>query len=166
MGEQRVALRLGDRGEGADRALEGFRRALPGATVGRADETGSFEVELEASSREEALERVWDAIGASGADDHIVSLEHPDLPSHWRREGLGNVEAPGNRRRRDELLRLLKGSPQPQVSIEALAAQMGVSPAEAEQLVEELLRAGLLRRNGQRLVVVQERIVPDSPPNP
>jgi hypothetical protein len=28
---------------------------------------------------------VWDAVAASGTDDHIVFLEHPDLPQHWRR---------------------------------------------------------------------------------
>jgi hypothetical protein len=24
-------------------------------------------------------------VAASGTDDHIVFLEHPDLPEHWRR---------------------------------------------------------------------------------
>ena len=30
-------------------------------------------------------ERVWDAVAASGTDDHVVFLEHPELPEHWRR---------------------------------------------------------------------------------
>jgi hypothetical protein len=27
---------------------------------------------------------VWNAVAASGTDDHVVFLEHPDLPEHWR----------------------------------------------------------------------------------
>jgi hypothetical protein len=43
-----------------------------------------FEVVLDADDQEQALERVWDAVAASGTDDHIVFLEHPELPDHWR----------------------------------------------------------------------------------
>jgi hypothetical protein len=59
--------------------------ALPGADVREPDETGEFEVVLDADDEEHALLRVWDAVAASGTDDHIVFLEHPDLPDHWRR---------------------------------------------------------------------------------
>ena len=59
--------------------------ALPQGEVGQPDEVGVFEVSLEADDREDALRRVWDAVAASGTDDHIVFLEHPDLPEHWRR---------------------------------------------------------------------------------
>jgi hypothetical protein len=58
--------------------------ALPGATVGEPDDVGVFEIELEADDFEDALLRVWDAVAASGTDDHVVFLEHPDLPEHWR----------------------------------------------------------------------------------
>jgi hypothetical protein len=58
--------------------------ALPGAEVGEPDDVGVFEVVLEADDREDALGRVWDAVAASGTDDHIVFLEHPELPEHWR----------------------------------------------------------------------------------
>ena len=58
--------------------------ALPGAKVGEPDDVGVFEVVLEADDREDALSRVWDAVAASGTDDHIVFLEHPELPEHWR----------------------------------------------------------------------------------
>ena len=58
--------------------------ALPGATVSEADETGVFEIELDAGDQEQALERIWDAIAASGTDDHVIFLEHPELPEHWR----------------------------------------------------------------------------------
>jgi hypothetical protein len=63
--------------------------ALPEATVGDPDETGVFEVELDADDFEDALERVWNAVAASGTDDHIVFLEHPDLPEHWRARSGG-----------------------------------------------------------------------------
>jgi hypothetical protein len=58
--------------------------ALPEAEVGERDEVGVFEVVLEADDLEDALRHVWDAVAASGTDDHIVFLEHPDLPEHWR----------------------------------------------------------------------------------
>jgi hypothetical protein len=58
--------------------------ALPGADVGEPDDIGVFEVVVDGDDREDALRRVWDAVAASGTDDHIVFLEHPDLPEHWR----------------------------------------------------------------------------------
>jgi hypothetical protein len=60
--------------------------ALPdGSTVGEPDEIGAFEVEVDAGDRDDSLQRVWNAVAASGTDDHIVFLEHPDIPEHWRR---------------------------------------------------------------------------------
>ena len=68
-----------------DEAREQLADALPeDADVREPDEVGVFEIEVEADDLEEALQTVWDAIAASGADDHIVFLEHPDLPEHWR----------------------------------------------------------------------------------
>ena len=58
--------------------------ALPEAEVGPPDETGVFEIAIEATDQEEALTRIWDAVAASGTDDHVVFLEHPQLPEHWR----------------------------------------------------------------------------------
>jgi hypothetical protein len=65
-------------------AREELAADLPGAEVGPADELGVFEIALEADDLELALQRVWDAVAASGTDDHIVFLEHPELPEHWR----------------------------------------------------------------------------------
>ncbi len=73
--------------DGSPRDLEArteLAAALPGADIGEPDEVGVFEVVLEADDREDALSRVWDAVAASGTDDHIVFLEHPELPEHWR----------------------------------------------------------------------------------
>ena len=57
---------------------------LPDAEVGEPDEVGVFEIALDAEDQEDALTRVWDAVAASGTDDHIVFLEHPEIPGHWR----------------------------------------------------------------------------------
>jgi hypothetical protein len=65
-------------------AREQLAAALPGATVGPPDDVGIFAVSLEANELEDALTRLWDAVAASGTDDHLVFLEHPDLPEHWR----------------------------------------------------------------------------------
>jgi hypothetical protein len=54
------------------------------AEVSAADEDGVFTVSVEADDLEAALTIVWDAVAASGTDDHLLFLEHPDLPEHWR----------------------------------------------------------------------------------
>jgi hypothetical protein len=58
--------------------------ALADAEIGEPDDIGVFEVLVDAEDREHALTRVWDAVAASGTDDHIAFLEHPDLPEHWK----------------------------------------------------------------------------------
>jgi hypothetical protein len=63
--------------------------ALPEGKVGEPDDVGVFEIELEAEDQEDALQKVWNAVAASGTDDHIVFLEHPSLPEHWRRVSGG-----------------------------------------------------------------------------
>jgi hypothetical protein len=66
-------------------AREQLAAALPDADITEPDDVGVFEVNLRADAQEQALQRVWDAVAASGTDDHIVFLEHPELPEHWRR---------------------------------------------------------------------------------
>jgi hypothetical protein len=65
-------------------AREQLGAALPDAEITEPDDVGVFEVAVEADDIEQALQKVWDAVAASGTDDHIVFLEHPDLPEHWR----------------------------------------------------------------------------------
>ncbi|MGZ4217347.1 MAG: hypothetical protein ACXVHB_18245 [Solirubrobacteraceae bacterium] len=65
-------------------ARQQLAAALPGAEVTEPTDVGVFDVVLDADDREHALRRVWDAVAASGTDDHIVFLEHPELPEHWR----------------------------------------------------------------------------------
>jgi hypothetical protein len=64
-------------------AREQLAAVLFNAEVSEPDDLGIFEIALEAD-QEQALTRVWDAVAASGTDDHIVFLEHPELPEHWR----------------------------------------------------------------------------------
>jgi hypothetical protein len=83
---QNVAMLMLHAGTPRDReAREQLAAALPGGEVGEPDEIGVFEVAVEADDREQALTAVWNAVAASGTDDHIVFLEHPELPEHWRR---------------------------------------------------------------------------------
>jgi len=81
---QAIALQQPERGERAEEARRALLEALPDATFTEPDQTGFFEVSVEADSYEAALERVWDAIAAAGADDHVLLAEHPSVPEHWR----------------------------------------------------------------------------------
>jgi hypothetical protein len=67
-----------------EQAREQLAAALPDAELGAPDVLGVFEIALDADDVEQALQRVWDAVAASGTDDHVVFLEHPELPEHWR----------------------------------------------------------------------------------
>ena len=70
-------------------AREELESALEDAEVTEPDDVGVFEIHLEADDKEQALQLVWDAVAASGTDDHIVFFEHPDLPEHWHRVAGG-----------------------------------------------------------------------------
>jgi hypothetical protein len=90
MGERfSIGMVVLDRGAKCAEARSRFAAALDGARVSEPDETGAFEVAIECESQEAALDRVWDAVAASGADDHIAFLEHPSLPEHWRHKAQG-----------------------------------------------------------------------------
>ncbi len=84
MSEQRVAMLRLDSGARADTALAELATALPDAETSPPDDLGVFEITLDAPDQERALQRVWDAVAAAGADEHVVFLEHPDMPDHWR----------------------------------------------------------------------------------
>ncbi len=56
---------------------------------------------------------------------------------------------------RDELLQLLRGAPQPGMDLDGIAAQIGVPRARVDEEVERLERQGHLRRQGDRLIVVE-----------
>jgi hypothetical protein len=82
----KIGMLLQHPGAPADQeALAKLAEALPDDEVGEPDELGVFEVSVAAEDQEGALRKVWDAVAASGTDDHIVFLEHPELPDHWHR---------------------------------------------------------------------------------
>jgi DNA-binding NarL/FixJ family response regulator len=85
MSTQVVTLAIERPGPAASSAHERLAERLGDARVDQPDpDSGVFDVSLEAESREEALERVWNALAAAGSDDEIVFLEHSDIPEHWR----------------------------------------------------------------------------------
>jgi hypothetical protein len=57
---------------------------LGGGALGQPDDVGVFDARVDAPDQEHALQQVWDAIAAAGADDHIALLQHSELPEHWR----------------------------------------------------------------------------------
>lgn len=54
-----------------------------------------------------------------------------------------------------ELLQLIEGSPQPDLSVTELGRAIGVSREEADRLVAELERAGHVTRDGDRVIAVE-----------
>ncbi len=84
-----IGMVLLDHGAKCDEARARFVAALDGATATEPDETGAFEVSIACASQDDALDRVGDAVAASGADDHMAFLEHPSLPEHWRHRATG-----------------------------------------------------------------------------
>ena len=85
MERHRVAMLMLHGGSPRDlEAREQLAAVLPGAEITEPDDVGVFEIVLDADDQEHALRRVWDAVAASGTDDHVVFLEHPQLPEHWR----------------------------------------------------------------------------------
>lgn len=83
-GAYRVGMLLEQPGAFGAAALERLREALGDVEVTDPDDVGAFEVVVPAASFDAALQRVWDAVAAAGADDEIVFVEHPELPEHWR----------------------------------------------------------------------------------
>jgi hypothetical protein len=80
-----------------EEAREQLAAALPDdARVGPADEDGVFTVMVQADDLDGALTIVWDAVAASGTDDHLLFLEHPDLPGHWRSRSGRRGSLPGS----------------------------------------------------------------------
>jgi hypothetical protein len=79
-----------------EEAREHLAEALPDeAQVGEPDEDGAFDVSVEADDLDSALTTVWDAVAASGTDDHLLFLEHPDLPEHWASKSGRRGDLPG-----------------------------------------------------------------------
>ena len=63
----------------------------------------------------------------------------------------------GEQEHRDEIVQLVKGSPQPELSIGGLAERIDRDEAHTQGLVDALVAEGRLRREGDRLIAVEER---------
>ena len=55
----------------------------------------------------------------------------------------------------EELLQLIAGAPHPPLDLSGWAEELGITDRHAQALVETLIRRGRLRRDGERLIVVQ-----------
>jgi nitrate reductase NapAB chaperone NapD len=84
MSSHTVTMHIPERSARADQAVDELAAALPEAEVTEPDENGIFDIVVEADDQEVALEQIWDAVAATGADDHVVFAEHADIPEHWR----------------------------------------------------------------------------------
>jgi hypothetical protein len=82
--EFEIGLRQEIGGRHGEEVRGRFLEALGNPPATTPDDTGTFEVTVEADKVDDALLKAWDAIAAAGADDHLVFLEHPDVPDHWR----------------------------------------------------------------------------------
>jgi hypothetical protein len=81
----KVGMREDIAGQHGERVRKALLDALDNPPATDPDENGTFEVTVEADDIEAALLKVWNAVAASGVDDHICFIEHPDMPEHWRR---------------------------------------------------------------------------------
>ena len=80
-----VTLVIDEPGALGNAAYKRLAEQLSDAELSEPDrDTGVFDVTLDSDSRDEALNHVWNALAAAGADDEILFLEHPDIPEHWR----------------------------------------------------------------------------------
>src|SRR3954454_10954605 len=100
MPRRRIGMLMLHLGTPRDQEARGqLAAALPDADIGEPEDVGVFEIAIDAEEQEEALQRIWNTVAASGTDDHIVFLEHPQLPDHWRqysgRPGTGGGGASG-----------------------------------------------------------------------
>jgi DNA-binding Lrp family transcriptional regulator len=62
---------------------------------------------------------------------------------------------------RSELMRLLRGAPQ--LPAGSMARELGITEAELHGLIEELEEQGRLRRDGERLILVEPAAAPYEP---
>jgi hypothetical protein len=81
----KVGLREDIAGKHGERVRMALLDALGKPPATTPDENGTFEVTVDAEDVEGALLKVWNAVAASGVDDHICFIEHPDMPNWWRR---------------------------------------------------------------------------------
>lgn len=90
MGHHSIGLQMVDRTPRARACRDHIVDWLSGVDATEPDTEGTWEVRIDAPSAEDALQLVWNALAAAGADDHVVILEHPDVPRHWEHRPAGD----------------------------------------------------------------------------
>ena len=85
MSEFKIGLREEMGGPHGVEVRQALLEALGNPPATEPDEAGTFEVTVEADRVDDALLAVWNGLAASGSDDHILMIEHPNMPDHWRR---------------------------------------------------------------------------------
>ena len=84
MSEFSIGLHQEIGGPHGDEVRRSFLEALGNPAATDPDDSGTFEVTVEADTVDDALLAAWNAVAASGAEDHVLFLEHPNVPGHWR----------------------------------------------------------------------------------
>ena len=84
MSEFKIGLREEMGGPHGVEVRRALLEALGNPPSTEPDENGTFDVTVEADTIDDALLAVWNALAASGSDDHILMIEHPNMPGHWR----------------------------------------------------------------------------------
>ena len=56
---------------------------------------------------------------------------------------------------KEEMLQLIKGSPNPPLMVGGMAEEIGISFEEAEQLLAELVREGRVEMDGERPIAIE-----------
>jgi hypothetical protein len=82
--EFKIGLRQEIGGPHGEAARKAFIEQLGNPPATDPDDAGTFEVTVEAATVDDALLTAFDALAASGSEDHIVFIEHPNVPGHWR----------------------------------------------------------------------------------
>jgi hypothetical protein len=104
---------------------------------------------LEATGRDEALVRPPEIHPSGIRGDSRSTVPGTEMPAEG--EPAGQAEL------RRKLLRLIEGTSKPELGLDEMARQLGLSQAEAGRLIEELEDEGHLRWQGERPIAVHGR---------
>jgi DNA-binding GntR family transcriptional regulator len=66
----------------------------------------------------------------------------------------------------DETLRMLKGTPHPEVSVQSIAERLGVEQSMVRKILADLESEGTIVRQGERWIVVEPAVSAAPPDEP
>ena len=117
-----------------------------GEEVERARARARTPAGLEADGRDEALMRPPEVHPSGMRGDSRSTVPGTEIPDE--------AEPARRRELRGKLMRLIEGTSHPELGLDEMARQLGLSQAEAGRLIEELEEEGLIRWQGERPVAV------------